>query len=106
MNAAAKIEQAGNVRIITFAGARIRDDLVGSILGALGDDHLLLDFTHVESISSMELAALITLHKRIKTAGGRLTLFNLHPDVFEVFSITRLEKLFSICREQAALAAP
>lgn len=110
MNAAPKVELAGNVRILTFSGARIREDFIENVLAAELEDsavapdegHLLLDFTHVETISSLELAGLIRLHQKIKAAGGRLTLFNLSAQVFEVFSITRLAKLFSICREDAA----
>jgi hypothetical protein len=34
--------------------------------------------------------------------GGGLTLFNLSPDVSEVFTVTRLQALLGICREQAA----
>jgi len=106
MNPVPKIEQAGNVRILTFAADRIRDDIETMIAddlkgrsGDLSETHVLLDFTNVEFISSLELATLINLHRRVKTAGGRLSLFNLSPSVFEVFAVTRLEQLFSICRE-------
>ena len=99
-NIAPKVEQAGNVKIVTFAGSRIRDDLDHFVPDDLYADHLLLDFRHVQSISSLELAALIHLHKGTQARGGRLTLFNLNAQVFEVFEITRLHGMFQICREQ------
>jgi anti-anti-sigma factor len=99
-----KKERAGNVRIITFAAGRgcRMEEVIAAQLGSQDEGesecHLLLDFTNVSSITSVELGTLIGLHKKMKTSGGRLTLFNLNLLVFEVFSITRLEKLLEICR--------
>jgi anti-sigma B factor antagonist len=101
-----KVEQSGNVKIITFTGARIRDamenmiakELEGRTEG-LGECHLLLDFTKVASIGSAELGTLVTLHKRLQASGGRLTLFNLNAHVSEVFTVTRLQTLLGISRE-------
>jgi anti-anti-sigma factor len=63
---------------------------------------LLLDFTNVDCLNSSELGTLITLHKQIRDAGGRLTLFHLSDRVFELFAITRLDTLLGICREGVA----
>jgi anti-anti-sigma factor len=99
-----KVERSDNVTIITFSGSQIRDvenmistELEGNTDG-LEDCHLLLDFTNVECLSSVELGTLIGLHKRMRDCGGRLTLFNMCPHVYEVFTITRLETLLGICR--------
>lgn len=103
-----KVEQAGNVKIISFTGSRIRDlenMLAGELDGHtddVGDCHLLLDFSNVGYIGSLELGTLIALHKRITAGGGRLTLFNLSANVFEVFTVTRLQTLLEICREGPA----
>lgn len=100
-----KVEQGGGVKIITFSAGQKRDvenvlatELEG-LTDGLGECHLLLDFTNVEFVTSVELGTLVGLHKRMKTSGGRLTLFNLNLNVFEVFTVTRLEKLIGICRE-------
>jgi len=106
-----KVEQSGNVRIITFTGNKIRE--VENVLASeleghtehLGECHLLLDFTHVEYITSVELGTLISIHKQTKASGGRLTLFNLSAQVYEVFTLTRLDMLMRICRE-SALSSP
>jgi anti-sigma B factor antagonist len=100
-----KVEQRGGVKIITFTAGQVRDveNVIATELEGLTDDlgecHLLLDFTNVEFITSVELGTLIGLHKRMKATGGRLTLFNLNLQVFEVFTVTRLENLIGICRE-------
>jgi anti-anti-sigma factor len=113
MNSSPKVERSGNVKIITFSGERIRDHVENMIASELlgqaegeADTHLLLDFSNVETISSVELGTLINLQKQLKAAGARLTLFNLSPLVFEVFSITRLNKYFGICREAAIGSQP
>ncbi len=100
-----KVERSGNITIITFIPNAIRDvenviarELEGLTSG-VGERHLLLDFTNVDSLNSMELGTLITLHKQVRDAGGRLTLFNLNTNVFELFTITQLDSRLGICRE-------
>ena len=98
-----KTEQAGTVKIITFTAGQVRlENVIASELEGLTDElgecHLLLDFTNVEYVTSVELGTLISLHKKMKASGGRLTLFNLNLQVFEVFLATHLEALIGICR--------
>jgi carbon storage regulator len=99
-----KTERNGNVKVITFTAGQERnvDNVVATELEGLTDDlwqcHLLLDFTNVEYVTGVELETLISIHKKMKASGGRLTLFNLKLQVFEVFTACRLESLFGICR--------
>ena len=103
-----KVEQSDNVRVITLSANKVRDvvDLVARELEGrtdrLGAGHLLLDFANVEQLGSAELGTLVTLHKRMKASGGRLTLFNLRAQVYEVFAVTHLHTVLSICREGGA----
>jgi anti-sigma B factor antagonist len=107
-----KVEQSGNVKIITFTDGKVRDveNVLARELEGLTDDlgagHLLLDFTNVEYLTSVELGTLIGLNKRMKAGGGRLTLFNLNPQVFEVFTVTHLQTLLAICREDQGSSEP
>ncbi len=103
-----KVEQSDNVRVITFTADKVRDvenmlarELEGRT-DRLGACHLLLDFTNVEYLNSLELGTLITLHKRMKAAGGQLTLFNLDAQVYEIFTTTHLQTVMGICREGRA----
>lgn len=102
-----KVERGGNLTILTFTAHAIRDveSVIARELEALAagrrNEHLLLDFTHVKSLNSMELSTLIKLHKGVDAAGGRLTLFNLSDDVFRLFTITRLDTFLEICRQDA-----
>jgi anti-anti-sigma factor len=103
-----KVEQSRGVRVVTFAADGVRDvenmlarDLAGCT-DALGGSHLLLDFTNVERLGSVELGTLIGLHKRMKACGGRLTLFNLNAEIYEIFTATNLQTLLGICRDGRA----
>jgi anti-anti-sigma factor len=105
-----RVEQSGTVRIITFTAGKLRDveNVIASELEtcteALGGCHILLDFTNVERISSVELGTLITLHKKMIASGGRLTLFNMKPEIYEVFTVASLQMFMGICREDEAQA--
>jgi anti-anti-sigma factor len=104
----AKCEHSGKLTIITPVGGKSRDEgnmLADELQGrteGLGDGHLLLDFTNVGFISSEDLGTVISLHQRLTASGGRLSLFNLKPDIFRVFTVTRLDRLLNISREAPA----
>jgi anti-anti-sigma factor len=100
-----KVERGGNITIITFVPDAIRDvenviarELEGHA-GSGAERHLLLDFTNVKYLNSAELGTLVTLHTQTRAAGGQLTLFNLDDQLRRLFSLTRLDTLLAICRE-------
>jgi anti-anti-sigma factor len=103
-----KVERSGDLTIITFTANPLRavEDVItreldGLAVGA-GERHLMLDFTNVKYLNSVELSTLITLHRRVRSAGGRLTLFNLNAQLRRVLAVTRLDTLLVICREDDA----
>lgn len=98
------IEQVGEVTIARFVDKKILDEnniqMIGNELFGLveedGRKRIVLDFSNVEYLSSAALGKLITMDKKVKTAGGKLRLCSIRPDIFEVFAITKLNKLFDI----------
>ena len=73
-------------------------------LVAAGAPSLVLDFAEVGYMSSSALGMLITLNKRVREKDGRLWLCNIKPSIKEVFTITRLDEVFTLCdSRQAAL---
>lgn len=103
------LEQASVVR---FVDRKIIDaseiEQLGAELLALVDQQqrrqLLLNFEGVEFLSSAALNKLITLQTRVKQAGGTMRICNLHPQIREVFALTRLDRMFEIAdTEHAAL---
>jgi anti-sigma B factor antagonist len=108
------VRQQSGVRIIELRDRKILDELVitrlGEQLSELVDSQpapkLVLDFQQVEHLSSAALGVLITLNKQVTERQGKLALANIQPQIFEVFKITRLNKLFNIQNTtQAAVEA-
>lgn len=102
------VEDVGGVTVAKFVDKKILDEnniqIVGNQLFGLVDEdgrtRIVLDFSNVEYLSSAALGKLITMEKKVKAAGGKLRLCNIRPEIYEVFAITRLNKLFSICENQ------
>ena len=68
-----------------------------------GPPNLIVDLSLVTIICSSLLGKLITLNKKVQSAGGTLRLCGVSPRLYEVFAITKLNKLFAIydSRQQA-----
>jgi len=101
-------EARGDVTIVNFTDRKILDDNniqeIGEELFDLVDKHykikLLLDFDNVEYLSSAALGKLITLNKKVAEEDGDLKLCGIRPQIYEVFKITKLNKLFDIYEDQ------
>src|ERR1700761_6999572 len=108
------VTQKGEVTVVRFVDRKILDEANIQELGVemfkLVEQeqrkNLLLNFFNVEFLSSAALGKLITLDKKVKANGGRLKLSNIRPEIYEVFAITKLNKLFDIKDDESdALAA-
>jgi anti-sigma B factor antagonist len=92
------------VTIVEFENRKILDELtinqIFEKLNELADTEkvpmILLNFRKVEHLSSAALGALITLSRKVSRRNGRLVLANIHPQIYEVFKITRLNRVFEI----------
>jgi anti-anti-sigma factor len=67
----------------------LRDQLLALYLQSAAV-HAILDFRAVTYLSSAGFRPLLSLNRQIRERGGRLVLCNLHPDVEEIFTVTRL----------------
>jgi len=99
-----KVVDMSGVLHVEFSDRKILDELsINEILNELialvesqSDVKLLLNFDNVDHLSSAALGMLITLNKRVGDLNGQLRLANISPQIYEVFKITRLNKLFEI----------
>jgi len=57
---------------------------------------MVISFSNVDHLSSSALGTLITINNKIRSRDGALRLANIDPQIYEVFVITKLNKLFSI----------
>jgi anti-sigma B factor antagonist len=71
-------------------------DEVTQLIESSSNPKLLLDFKNVEHLSSAALGTLITINTKIRNKGGQLRLTNIDKQIYEVFVITKLNKLFQI----------
>ena len=60
------------------------------------DEEIVVDISAVKRIRSAELNQLIRLHLDIKHQGRILVLENAQPQVWEIFTLTRLNRLIEI----------
>ncbi len=109
-----EVEDIGDITVVNFVDKKILDEqniqAIGEdlfrLVDELGRNKILLNFKNVEFLSSAALGKLITLNKKVQGAKGTLVLCEIDPQIYEVFEITKLNKLFKIHKdEQAALQA-
>ncbi|MCP4591505.1 MAG: STAS domain-containing protein [bacterium] len=96
-------EQAG-VSVVAFNDRKILEELsireiqeeLSALVASRDAANLLLNFEKVEHLSSAALGMLIQLNDQVSKQGGRLKLSDIRPQIFQVFKITRLNRLFEI----------
>ena len=103
------LSESGNVTVVNFNDRKILDedriqDLGQELFNLVERDNrqkLVLNFTNVEFLSSAALGKLITFEKKARKQGAELVLTNIRPEIYEVFAITKLNKLFEIKDDEA-----
>lgn len=101
--AALRLEETEGVTVVSFRDASILDALciqrIGrelyEIVDSLGRKKIVLDFSDVRFLSSQALGVLLTLRRKADKNGATVLLAGIRPELYRVFQITNLEKLFS-----------
>lgn len=101
------VTNTNGVAIVSFNDKKILDEAsiqeLGAELFGLVEEQagggILLNFDNVEFLSSAALGKLITLDRKVKASKGRLKMCNIRPEIFEVFQITKLNKVFDIRKD-------
>jgi len=99
-----EVTESANISVVRFNDKKIIDP---ETIQELGDElfdlvekderrKLVINFANVEFLSSAALGKLITFEKKAKRLGAQLMLTNISPEIFQVFAITNLDKLFQI----------
>lgn len=104
-----KVSESGPVSVVTFTDSKIIDEEeiqeLGQELYDLVDREdrkkIVLNFSFVEFLSSAALGKLINFEKKVSQHGAELILTNIRPEIYEVFAITKLTKLFNIKDDEA-----
>lgn len=64
-----------------------------------GIRHVVMDLQNVQYMDSMCVGVLVELLTTLKEAGGRIALVNASANVEYLFKLTRLDRVFPICRD-------
>ena len=99
-----RISEEDGITRIEFIDRNILDEAniqqIGDEIARLVDDaiqpKMLISFENVDHLSSAALGTLITINNKIKGKDGQLRLANIDPKIYEVFVITKLNRLFQI----------
>ncbi len=103
-----RIQKQNQVAVVSFSTSRILDQTnvqqLGEELDALVDEHkldkIVLNFAGVTYMSSAVMGKLVSLLKKVKTAGGRLKLCSIEDSIYEIFEIMRFDKMFDIAQNE------
>lgn len=106
-----KVTRNDGVAVVEFEDRKILEEISIAQIGETLSDvvqsepnvKIVLSFRNVEHLSSAALGMLINLRNQVQKANGKLMLSNIRPQIYEVFKITQLYKLFEI-HETAAQA--
>lgn len=99
-----RVSDNDGVTLVEFVDRNILDEAniqaineeITSQIEKSDSPRLLISFANVDHLSSAALGALITINNKIREKTGELHLANIDPQIYEVFVITRLNKLFNI----------
>lgn len=98
------VRNQNGITRVEFLDRNILDEAIihqiGEEIALLIDGHakpkLLISFKSVEHLSSAALGTLINVNNKVKQKEGQLRLSDINPQIYEVFQITKLNRIFQI----------
>ena len=108
-----RCESSGDILTVVLTDAKILDTAqideihqeMVKILGEIKERNMLLDFREVKFLSSAALGMLILVNKSCKERKINLKLCNIEADIAQIFKITGMNRVFSICKTSADAVA-
>lgn len=99
-----RVEEKDGITQIEFVDRNILDEAniqqigeeISRIIDSQPEPRVLISFDNVDHLSSAALGTLITINNKIRNKDGQLRLANIDQQIYEVFVITKLNKLFQI----------
>ena len=104
-----QVVESSGISVVNFVDRKILDEAnieeLGEELYYLVETEkrskIVLNFSVVEFLSSAALGKLISLEKKTRSNKAELVLTNIRPEIYDVFAITNLNKLFKIMATEA-----
>src|ERR1051325_12055700 len=99
-----KVTRQGETVQVEFTTRKILDEAniaeIGEKLSEIVEKEerprIIISFAAVDHLSSAALGTLIIINNKVKQKSGQLRLSDINPQIYEVFNITKLNKLFRI----------
>ncbi len=99
-----RVQDLNGVKRIEFVERNILDEAniqqigeeIGRVVDGQDEPKVLISFLNVDHLSSAALGTLITINNKIRGREGQLRLAEIDPQIYEVFVITKHNKLFQI----------
>jgi len=107
------IQKLGKVTVVDFLDQAITDgqqiqqinDELETLITEQNEKYILLDFSAVKFLSSQTLGMILKIHSTLAKNKGWLGLCGLRKELYKVFKLTSLDKMFKFYEtEQEALA--
>lgn len=99
----------GQTAVATLTVTELTQDEGAEMLAGLLDDlrqcganHFVLDIQNVQHMDSTCLGCLVEALNAMAAHGGKIALANSHQSVEYVFRLTRLDRVFPICKDVVA----
>jgi anti-sigma B factor antagonist len=98
------VQYTETATIITFTKEKILEErdiqnLQQSIMPVIEQSeqvHFILDFRNVQFLSSAVLGLLLRISKKVYEKNSTLRMCGINPKIYEIFKITRLNRIFDI----------
>ena len=106
---ALKSKEVNGVLIVGFASGKLLDEtviqearkeLMETASAAEDGQKIILTFVGVSFMSSAMLGCLVQFLKKCKQQGAELKVCSISPEIFEIFKITKLNKMFDVQKDE------
>ena len=99
-----EVSRIKNIAVLNCSGSLDSDTVSGfkRTTQALVDEgtiRIIIDSGALTFVDSMGLGAMISLLRQVKQRGGDVRIANVTQDVKSIFEITRLHRIFDICKD-------
>ena len=99
-----RMSEDGGITTVEFIDRNILDEAniqaigeeIATVIERANPPKLVISFSNVDHLSSAALGQLITINNKVRDQAGQLRLCNIDPQIYEVFAITKLNKIFEI----------
>src|SRR5262245_55162823 len=93
-----RLERRGDLSIVRLEGPKIPPELAAPLYRLVDEEgprRVVLDLSAVRYISSNGIGILVSLHKRLVAASGRMVVCGIDPDVLALLKLTNVDRLIA-----------